>query len=240
MIRLLKNVIAFIFIAGISSAIGQQISGGGGAGGGATLGSNTFTGVQTLPTGSTSSISLNFGTSNCGLFGKPSDSALAFTWSCGGTESGRFTQAEMDLVGNAVITWGNQVNTFTASNVDTAIKRNAAGVLEVNNGAGGCSTPANCRDLVVRHQGGTSTAPTASACAGFALGTGSSDLGGRVTFTSATSCAISFGVAYTNAPFCWVMPNSATSTAQATTSTTVLTATFGTAQTSMFYGCVGI
>jgi hypothetical protein len=40
--NLIKNIIAFVFIAGISSAVGQQITGGGGGGGGGTPGgSNT-------------------------------------------------------------------------------------------------------------------------------------------------------------------------------------------------------
>jgi hypothetical protein len=90
-----------------------------------------------------------------------------------------------------------------------------------------------------RHVNYTTSAPTASACAGFALSTGSSDTAGRVTFTSATSCAISFANAFTNAPFCSVIPGSAASTVTISTSTTVLTATFGTAQTAMFYQCFG-
>jgi len=81
--------------------------------------------------------------------------------------------------------------------------------------------------------------PTNNACTGFALSTGAKDTAGRVTFTSATSCAINFGTAYTNAPFCTVTPGSAASTVEVTTSTTVLTATFGTAQTAMFWQCFG-
>lgn len=95
-------------------------------------------------------------------------------------------------------------------------------------------------DLILRHIAGSGTAPTNSACAGFALDTGSSDLGGRVTFTSATSCAITFGTTFANPPFCWVVPGSAVSTAEFTRTTSVLTATFGTAQTSMTYGCHGV
>lgn len=85
----------------------------------------------------------------------------------------------------------------------------------------------------------TSAVPTASACAGFALSTGSSDVAGRVTYTSATTCNISFGTAYTTAPFCQVTPGSAASTVFITTSTTVLSVTFGTAQTAFFYQCNG-
>jgi hypothetical protein len=85
----------------------------------------------------------------------------------------------------------------------------------------------------------TSAVPTASACAGFALTSGSSDVAGRVTYTSATTCNISFGTAYTTAPFCQVTPGSAASTTFITTSTTVLSITFGTAQTAFFYQCFG-
>src|SRR6516162_4155401 len=56
------------------------------------------------------------------------------------------------------------------------------------------------------HLGYTSGTPTANSCAGFALTTGSSDVAGKVTFTSATSCSITFANAFTNAPFCVVSP----------------------------------
>jgi hypothetical protein len=81
-----------------------------------------------------------------------------------------------------------------------------------------------------------------AACPGFALATGSSDLSGKVTFTSATSCAIQFGTAFTNVPFCTVSPttSAAASTVTAVATTSVLTATFGTAQTSMTWTCHGI
>jgi hypothetical protein len=81
--------------------------------------------------------------------------------------------------------------------------------------------------------------PTANACAGFVLGTGSTDTAGKLTYTSATSCAINFGRTFTNAPACTVMPGSAASTVEVTTTTTVLTATFGTAQTAMSWLCFG-
>lgn len=83
------------------------------------------------------------------------------------------------------------------------------------------------------------SAPTANSCAGFALGTGSSDGQGSVTYTSATTCSITFGTAYTNAPICTITPGSAASTALVTTTTAGLAATFGTAQTAFFYHCTG-
>lgn len=81
--------------------------------------------------------------------------------------------------------------------------------------------------------------PTASSCAGFALDTGASDAGGRVSFTSSTTCAISFSGSFTNPPFCTVSPGSAASTVLVTRTASVLTATFGTAQTSMTWHCTG-
>jgi len=89
------------------------------------------------------------------------------------------------------------------------------------------------------HLGYTSGTPTANSCAGFALTTGSSDIAGKVTFTSATSCSITFANAFTNAPFCVVSPGSAASTHDAVTSTTGLAVTFGTANTSMQWHCFG-
>ena len=85
----------------------------------------------------------------------------------------------------------------------------------------------------------SSSTPTNNACTGFALATGSDDIVGRVTFTSATSCAINFGTAFANAPFCVISPGSAASTVEAATTTAVLTATFGTAQTAMSWICYG-
>lgn len=84
-----------------------------------------------------------------------------------------------------------------------------------------------------------SALPTASACAGFTLGTGSNDVAGRVTYTSATTCTINWGTTLANAPFCTVSPGSAASTVLAAASTTQLAVTFGTAQTAFAYTCIG-
>lgn len=79
--------------------------------------------------------------------------------------------------------------------------------------------------------------PTASACAGFALGTGSTDTAGHVTFTSSTTCAIAFGTAFANAPLCTA--SGATAGAGTATTTGVLTMTFGAAQTAASWICYG-
>ncbi len=141
--------------------------------------------------------------------------------------------------GNLML-WKNNADGALGT-ADIGLARNAAGVLEVDTGAAYCSAAAaNCRDLVARHMAGAGPVPTASACAGFSLDTGSTDIGGRVSFTSATSCAITFGTSFANPPFCWVAPGSALSTTDVTRTNAVLTANFGTAQTSMTYGCSGI
>jgi hypothetical protein len=87
----------------------------------------------------------------------------------------------------------------------------------------------------------SAAAPTANSCAGFSLGTGSNDLAGAVTFTSATSCSITFGAAYVQAaPHCIVSPGSAASTVEVVSTTGGFTATFGTAQTALTYICIGL
>jgi hypothetical protein len=83
----------------------------------------------------------------------------------------------------------------------------------------------------------SSSTPTANSCAGFALASGSDDINGVVTFTSATSCSITWGTAYAAAPFCTITPNGAATTFSATPSTSGLSVSFGTAQTSFTYLC---
>jgi hypothetical protein len=86
---------------------------------------------------------------------------------------------------------------------------------------------------------GHSTAPSAATCTGFSLGTGATDLAGKLTYTSATTCSVTFGTAFTNAPSCTVTPGSAASTTLVTTTTGGFAATFGTAQTALSWHCIG-
>lgn len=81
--------------------------------------------------------------------------------------------------------------------------------------------------------------PTVGTCAGGAVQGSASDLAGRITFTSGTSCSITFGVTYTVAPACMVSPGSAASTVEVVSTTGGFTATFGTAQTGMGWICSG-
>jgi hypothetical protein len=88
--------------------------------------------------------------------------------------------------------------------------------------------------------GGAGPLPVANSCTGFALLAGGGDLGGKVTFTSGTTCTITFGTAFLNAPACTVTPGSAASTTLATTTTTGLNITFGSANTAFSFTCVGL
>lgn len=121
------------------------------------------------------------------------------------------------------------LNTTVPGTIDTALVRNAAGVVEVSsNYTGGTS-----RDLMARHLLGGGTAPTVT-------GDGSSNgsIAGKDTFSkvtvgtgTTTSIVITFGTAYTNAPACVVNAqttatsiNVATTTTTATLTTTAFTA----------------
>lgn len=84
------------------------------------------------------------------------------------------------------------------------------------------------------------SAPTAGTCAGFAAGTGSTDTGGRISYTSATACSINFATAYAAAPFCTVAPASTGTTVVVATTTSQLSVTFGAAQTAFYYTCFGV
>jgi len=133
-------------------------------------------------------------------------------------------------------------NTFTdASNYERAVMdwTTTANTLIIGAQQLGTGQARQVNIAAPLHLGYTSGTPTANSCAGFALTTGSSDVAGKVAFTSATSCSITFANAFTNAPFCVVSPGSAASTHDAVTSTTGLAVTFGTANTSMQWHCFG-
>jgi hypothetical protein len=83
-------------------------------------------------------------------------------------------------------------------------------------------------------------APTASACTGFALQTGSTDYAGGTAVTNGqTSCVINFGTAFAAAPHCVVSVGGATVNMAVQTSTTQLTVAFGTGVTSLHWICPG-
>ncbi len=86
---------------------------------------------------------------------------------------------------------------------------------------------------------GLSTTPTAATCVGFALGTGSKDTAGKITYTSATTCSVNFGTTFQNPPACTIGPGTAASTVLVTTTTGGFAVTFGTAQAAFSYVCIG-
>lgn len=172
-----------------------------------------------------------------------------------GTEkiTGAQPQLTLGLTGGAtgllalLGTTSGGVNIFPNS-TSTQLNVTAAIVDGVNGGTGGSVTlngsTSGTATLTASATAGhlaaaSSSVPTANGCTGFALATGSSDTSGRVTYTSSTTCTISFGTAFTNVPFCMVTPETAASTVRANTSASGMALTFGTAQTSFAYHCFG-
>jgi hypothetical protein len=76
------------------------------------------------------------GATNCGFY-KDADIGSGWGFSCGGTASFNFRQADIYLVGNGILSWGNQVNSFSSSSTDLAIKRDAASILVVTDSSSG-------------------------------------------------------------------------------------------------------
>lgn len=96
-----------------------------------------------------------------------------------------------------------------------------------------------CAPTFGGHVNGGGAPPVVATCAGFALGSGGTDSGGKVTLTSGTTCSLTFGTAFTNPPACVVTPGTAQATAIATTTTAALSVTFSVAQTAFSYVCIG-
>lgn len=76
-------------------------------------------------------------------------------------------------------------------------------------------------------------------CSGFSAGSGSTDFAGGATFSSTTSCTVTFGATFANAPHCIVAPGSSPVAVQVATNGTSFTATFASAVTSMQWICPG-
>ncbi len=108
---------------------------------------------------------------------------------------------------------------------DTGLTRNAAGVVEVNNG-----TLNTLRDLKLRnlnannHIESSGAAPAVTSCGG-SPGIVGTDVAGKVTIGSApgTSCVLTFAVAYTNAPACVTSDETTAILTRATSTTTTVT-----------------
>lgn len=130
----------------------------------------------------------------------------------------------------------------SSGTTDIALGRNAAGVLEVDNGSAG-----TYRDLKLRHLIGGGTAPTvantsANSCGTTAATIAGSDTAGRITVgaTSGTSCTVTFGTAFATAPACWSNNETTGNLMRATaTTTTVVIAGTMVGGDLITYGCTG-
>lgn len=137
--------------------------------------------------------------------------------------------------------WG-WCSSVTNSTCDTGLSRNAAGVVEFNNG-----TTGTFRDARGRHYLGGGVAPavtntTANSCGTTAASLVGSDIAGKVTVgaTAGTSCTVTFTTAFTNPPACSASDEStAVLTRASSTTTTVILAGVFTAGDVVAYQCLG-
>lgn len=79
--------------------------------------------------------------------------------------------------------------------------------------------------------------PTINTCSGGSVS--GNDRTGRITMSSGTSCSINFAKTWATAPVCTITPESALSTVRSSVSSTVLSVSFGTANTQWSYICQG-
>lgn len=117
---------------------------------------------------------------------------------------------------------------------DTGIRRNAAGILQIDsgvaNGTAGLSTTL-LRDLLLRHALAGGTVPTIASGFGTSPSIAGNDEAFRVTVGTggvATSGIVTFGTAYTNAPICIAQNETTGLLLRATASTTNVTLTSAT------------
>lgn len=201
MIKLLKNVVAFIFIAGVSSAIGQQITGGGGVPTPLPLGAGAL-GAPALQFG---------GDTTTGFY---RNAANQITYVGSGSPYWSFLAGLMRIDSATPVCWGSGNSTTSC---DIGMARNAAGVMEVNTGSGGAFREVKYRSAIV---GGT--VPGISGCsAGTQTGGGTAG-----TFTiGAATCNVTLTFAFT-APTGWscAVNDRTTAAAAHVTSSTTTTA----------------
>lgn len=142
------------------------------------------------------------------------------------------------VVSNNLFAFTNSTSNSSYSAADSGFARNAAGVIEVNSGTAG-----TFRDLKLRHLIAGGTAPTIGGSCGTSPAIAGGDTGAQITAGTGapTSCTITFGTAYTNAPICNANAQSTTTALNvATTTTTVIvSATALTASEKIFVQCVG-
>lgn len=185
------------------------------------LGAATGTSLS-LATGTAAAPSLTFG-GTAGIYGAEggvSVNSFSFGFS---TPSFYVTQGEIGGVSNAHFCWRNQVNTFAGSGVDTCIKRNAAGTVEINNGSSTTYREVKVRSVVI---GGT--APTATGNCAIDTQVGGNTAG---TFQSNGGCAtdtviLTFGFTAPNGWACFTTNRTDATRAMPQTASSTTTATF--------------
>lgn len=149
---------------------------------------------------------------------------------------------------DVVIGWASVAN-IASQTVDTGIARNAAGMVEINNGTAGTIADLKVKRIVASQ----ATVPTCTTNCGTSPSVAGSDTGGIVTMGAtgvpASGWVVTFNGTWPNAPACIVQ--SALSTmvvgkmpiAVVTTTTTMTVTTNGTAPATSdkyFYHCIGV
>ena len=163
-------------------------------------------------------------TSGSGLWFGSGGSEMTYVYSNGNNIT--FGNAYTKIRSDGVIGFNSTTNSQSGT-ADVGIARNAVGELGIDGGTQGsrCSTVANCRDLRLRHLMAGGTAPTVAGSCGSSPTIAGGDTAMTITAGtgSPTSCTVTFGTAFANAPVCTA--NAATTTTAlnvATTTTTVI------------------
>jgi hypothetical protein len=154
----------------------------------------------------------------------------------GGSASGNTGRARInntaEFLGYASGFFGLCSSASSASSCDVGLARTGAGEFEINGAAVGGQAAANIRDLKLRHEILSGTAPTITSGFGTSPSIAGSD--GALVVTvgtggTATTGTITFGTAWTNAPVC--VANDATTilAIQPATTTTTVALTVATA-----------
>jgi hypothetical protein len=128
--------------------------------------------------------------------------------------------ANPHLASGKIMAWSSSATDSTTTK-DTGLSRNAAGIVEVNNG-----TATTYRDLKLRHTLLGGTAPTIASGFGTTPAIAGADSAGRVTVGSggiALTGAVTFGTTWTTAPSCVCNNEVTTLLCKATATTTTLT-----------------
>lgn len=196
--------------------ISAQNGTGGGGGGGATLGANTFTGTQTLISGTAAIPSLTTSSGAMAIMSSISGGSVLFGAN-GGIYGGVVGTAGFEVRSSGAYNWTNTGN--VPATIDTSLIRKAAGVVEVSSNYVGGSA----RDISARHYWGAGPSPTVGGC-GDAPTISGKDAFFKITVgANAASCIAVFGTAYATAPVCVANAEITTTPLNISTTTTTVT-----------------